>query len=256
MNTDTLTIGRLHGFGVLDGWLLSTSIVCSAAYLVTKSAQPFTGSVVLKALSIAPLAMLAVRAKLGAKGRPRGVESLREHDNLILGAALAFSCLGDIFLDLPGQRFIHGLVSFLIAHLLYILLFVRNWPHPLRPSGGQMALVAGVLAYSLLLSSWLSPDLGKLAGPVMIYVCAITIMAVSTIFAGFAMPWVWIGAILFLVSDSMIAAGKFKTPVPLSKYLIWATYYLGQCGIAVGFLQEKLGTIHSDERKALRVHGG
>ena len=199
MNTDALTFGRLRGFGAVDGWLLLVSIVCSAFYLATKSVQPFPGSVVLKALGIAPLAALAIRLLREGKSRPHGVEWFRDRDNLILGAALAFSCLGDIFLDLPGQRFIHGLVSFLVSHFIYILLFVRNWPRPLRPSGRQMALAGVVLIYSLLLSSWLAPDMGKLAGPVMVYICAITIMAVSTIFAGFAKPWVWIGAMLFLI---------------------------------------------------------
>ncbi len=241
MNTDALTFGRLRGFGAVEKWLLLLSIACSAAYLATKSLQPFAGSVALKALGIAPLVVLAYRLLREAKDSPHGVEWFRDRDNLILAAALAFSCMGDIFLDLPGQRFIHGLVSFLVSHFIYILLFVRNWPRPLRPSGGQMARAAAVLVYSLLLSSWLSPDLGKLAGPVMVYICAITIMAVSTIFAGFAKPWVWIGAMLFLISDSMIAAGKFKTPVPFSSYLVWVTYYLGQYGIALGFLQEKLG---------------
>jgi len=164
--------------------------------------------------------------------------------------------VGDVFLALPGAHFIRGLTAFLVAHLLYILLFERNWPHPLRPSGAQMALAAIVLVYSLLLSNWLSPDLGALAAPVMVYTCAITIMAVSTIFAGFAKPWVWIGAMLFMISDSMIAAGKFKTPVPFSQYLIWATYYLGQYGITVGFLQEKSGISHTDERESLQAHGG
>lgn len=241
MNTDALTFGRLRGFGLTDKWLLLLSIVCSVLYLATKSIQPFGGSVLLKALGIAPLAVLAVRCLRESKGRPHGIEWFRDRDNLILGTALAFSCMGDIFLDLPGQRFIHGLVSFLVSHFIYILLFVRNWPRPLRPDAGQMARAAVVLVYSLLLSSWLSPNLGKLAGPVMIYICAITIMAISTIFAGFAKPWVWIGAMLFLISDSMIAVGKFKTAVPFSGYLVWATYYLGQYGIAMGFLQEKLG---------------
>jgi uncharacterized membrane protein YhhN len=243
MNSDAPTLSRLRVFGALDKWLLLTSILCSVTYLVTKILQPLTGSVVLKAMSIAPLAVLALRR-------------FRDRDYLILGAALVFSCLGDIFLDLPGQHFIHGLSSFLVAHLLYILLFERNWPHPLRPGGAQMTLAAIVLVYSLLLSNWLSPDLGMLAAPVMIYTCAITIMAVSAIFAGFAKPWVWIGAFLFMISDSMIAAGKFKMPVPFSKYLIWATYYLGQCGIVIGFLQEKLGTSHKDERESLQAHGG
>lgn len=241
MNPGVLTFGRLRGFGAPDKWLLLISIASSTIYLATKPLHPFPGSIVLKALSIAPLALLAVRLLREVKSRPRGVEWLRDRDNLILGAALGFSCLGDIFLDLPGQHFVQGLVSFLVAHFIYILLFVRNWPRPLRPGGGQLALTAAVLVYSLLLASWLSPSLGKLAGPVMVYICAITVMAASTIFAGFAKPYIWIGALLFMLSDSMIAAGRFKTPVPLSNYLIWATYYLGQYGIAIGFLREKLG---------------
>jgi len=241
MNTDALTFGRLRNFGAPEKWLLFLSIVSSAIYLATQSVQPFPGSVVLKALGVAPLVVIAIRALRDAAGRPRGIEWMRDRDNLILGAALGFSCLGDILLALPGRRFIHGLLSFLAAHFIYILLFVRNWPRPLRPSGGQMTMAAGVLIYSLVLSNWLSPDLGTLAGPVMVYICAITVMALSAVLAGFAKPWVWIGAVLFLLSDSMIAAGKFKTPVPLSNYLVWVTYYLAQYGIAIGFLQEKLG---------------
>lgn len=241
MNTDALTFGRLRGFRAADGWLLLLSIGCSVVYLATKSMQPFPGSVALKALSIAPLAVLVVRRLREAKGRPQGIQWLRDRDNLILGTALTLSCLGDIFLDLPGQRFIHGLASFLAAHFIYILLFVRNWPRPMCPSGGQMALTGFLLIYGLVMANWLSPDLGGLAGPVTVYICVITVMAAAAILAGFAKPWVWIGAILFLISDSMIAAGKFKTPIPLANYLIWATYYLGQYGITIGFLQEKLG---------------
>jgi len=241
MNTNALTFGRLRGFGGLDKALLLISIVSGTVYLATQSAQPFPGSIWLKALSIAPLAVLAVKLLREAKSRPRRIEWLRDRDNLILGAALAFSCLGDVLLDLPGQHFVQGLLAFLVAHFIYILLFVRNWPRPLRPSGKQLALAAAVLIYSLLLANWLAPDLGSLAGPVTVYICAITVMAVSTIFAGFSKPYVWIGAILFVLSDSMIAVGRFKTPVPMASYLIWATYYLGQYGIAVGFLREKLG---------------
>ena len=79
------------------------------------------------------------------------------------------------------------------------------------------------------------------AVPVLIYSGAITVMTVSTILAGFSRPFVWIGAMLFMISDSLIAAGRFRTPVPLAVYLIWPTYYLGQYGIAIGFLREKCG---------------
>ncbi|MGH9768512.1 MAG: lysoplasmalogenase [Blastocatellia bacterium] len=242
MSLDSLTFGHLRRFGVIDRTLLLLSIICSFFYLVTQSFQPYPGSVLLKVLSVAPLAVIAFRAIEEPSAKPRGVEWLRDRDNVILAMALAFSSLGDALLDLDPERlFLRGLLAFLVAHLIYILLFVRNWDRPLRPKGWQLALLAAVLIYSLLLSQWLAPSLGAVAGPVTLYVCVITVMAVSAILAGFSKPWVYSGVILFLISDSILAVNKFKSPVPLRGYLVWATYYLAQYGIAIGFLREKLG---------------
>jgi uncharacterized membrane protein YhhN len=242
MSLESLTFGRLRNFGAVDRMLLLLSIVCSATYFVTKAWQPFPGSVVLKALSVAPLAVITFRALGEPADHPHGVEWLRDSDNLILGMALAFSCVGDVLLDLdPDRLFVRGLQVFLFAHFIYILLFVRNWPRPLRPNGWQLALVAAVLIYSLLLAQWLGPSLGGVAWHVMLYVCAITVMVVTAILAGFSKPWIGVGAILFLISDSIIAVDRFKSPVAMRDYLVWGTYYLAQYGIAIGFLREKLG---------------
>ncbi|MCI0389283.1 MAG: lysoplasmalogenase [Acidobacteria bacterium] len=242
MSFDSLTFGHLRRFGAIDRALLLLSIICSFFYLVTQGFQPYPGSVLLKILSIAPLAVIAFRALREPSANPHGLEWLQDRDNVILGMALAFSSLGDALLDLDPERlFIRGLLAFLVAHFIYILLFVRNWVRPLRPKGWQMALQAVVLIYSMLLSHWLAPSLGDVAGPVMLYVCVITVMVVSAILAVFSKPWVYSGAILFLISDSIIAVNKFKSPVPMSGYLVWATYYLAQYGIAIGFLREKLG---------------
>jgi hypothetical protein len=212
---NALTFGRLRGFGAADKMLLFVSIVCSLIYFITLSRRPFTGSVVLKAASIAPLAVLTFRLLRETEDRSSGIARvrnvLRDRDNLILGTALSFSCLGDIYLDLdPGRFFVNGLFAFLVAHFIYILLFVRNWQRPLKPTGNQMLLGGLVLIYSLLFSNWLAPSLGDMAKPVMFYVCAITAMVVTAIFAEFSKPWVRLGAILFLISDSIIAADKFK----------------------------------------------
>lgn len=237
-----LGFGRLRRFGAIDRTLLLSSIVCSFFYLITQSFQPYPGSVLLKVLSVAPLAALAFRALREPSSKPHGVEWLSDWDNVILGMALAFSSLGDALLALDPERlFIKGLLAFLVAHLIYILLFVRNWARPLRPKRWQLALVAAVLIYSLLLSQWLAPSLGDFVGPVMFYVCVITVMAVSAILARVSTSWVYSGVILFLISDSILAVDKFKGPAPLSGYFVWATYYLAQYGIAIGFLREKLG---------------
>jgi uncharacterized membrane protein YhhN len=234
--------GRLRRFGAADRALLLLSIICGFLYLITQNFQPYPGGVLLKVLSVAPLAVIAFRARLESSTKPRGVGRLRDRDNVILGTALAFSSLGDALLDLDPERlFIKGLLAFLVAHVIYILLFVRNWARPLRPKGWQLALVVAVLIYSLLFSQWLAPSLGAVAGPVTFYVCVITVMAVSAILAGFSKPWVYSGVILFLISDSILAVNKFKSPMPTGGYLIWGTYYLAQYGIAIGFLREKSG---------------
>lgn len=219
---------NIGAFKPVDRALLLLSAICGFSYLATQSFQPFPGSVLLKVMSVATLAAIAFRSPAPSK--------------LILGTALAFSSLGDALLDLdPGSYFIGGLLSFLAAHLIYIALFVRNRVRPLKPKGWQLAIVAGVLICNILLSQWMAPSLGALTGPVMFYVCVITVMVVSAILAGFSKPWVCTGAILFLISDSILAVNKFKSPVPMAGYLIWATYYLAQFGIAIGFLREKLG---------------
>jgi uncharacterized membrane protein YhhN len=242
MSIDFLPLGCLRPFGAADRALLLLSVICSFFYLATQSIQPYPGGVVLKVLSVAPLAVIAFRTRRGPSAKQRGVECSQDRDNVILAVALAFSSLGDALLDLdPERHFIKGLLAFLAAHLIYILLFFRNRARPLRPKVWQLALVATVLIYSLLLSLWLAPSLGAMAAPVMLYVCVITMMAVSAILARFSKPWVYTGVILFLISDSILAVDKFKSPAPLGGYLVWATYYLAQCGIAIGFLREKLG---------------
>ena len=158
----------------------------------------------------------------------------------MLGAALALSTLGDVLLDLdPVRLFVFGLGSFLVAHLVYISVFIRNRRRTV-PFGAPRLLLAGlVLLYSIAVSVWLLPSLGGLIVPVTIYMCTITAMVISAILARFENPWVAVGAILFLISDSLLAVNKFKTPVPYRDFLVWSTYYAGQYGIAVGFLAAK-----------------
>lgn len=228
-----LTFGRLRGFGRVDACLLLLSIVSSAAYLAMRGGRPTASIVVLKALSIAPLAVLTFRVlgKAGARGH-----------GVILAAALTLSCVGDVLLAVdPRRYFAHALQVFLLAHLAYNLLFVRSWRRPLRPGGRRLIASGLVLAYSLLLTSWLAPGFGRLAVPAIVYAGAITAMTISTILAGFSRPFVVLGAILFMISDSLIAVARFNPGGPLAAYLIWPTYYLGQYGIAIGFLREAAG---------------
>jgi uncharacterized membrane protein YhhN len=235
-----LTFGRLRHFGVLDQWLLLLSIGSSAAYLATRGMQPFPGSVVLKALGMAPLAALTFRVLEKAERTTSGAARPGVRDSHILAAALTLSCIGDVLLHLGSRRYFGlALGAFLLAHVAYILLFVQSWPRPLRPSRLELTLASAVLVYSVVVTGWLSIHLSGYAVPMVVYGVAITAMTVSAILARFSTPFVWIGAMLFVISDSLIAAGRFTTALPLTVYLVWPVYYLGQYGIAIGFLQDK-----------------
>ena len=104
----------------------------------------------------------------------------------------------------------------------------------LRSHFGAAVLV--VLVYSATLSAWIVPSVGALAVPVVLDPRPDRHGISTAILARFRQRWVAVGAILFLVSDSLLAVHKFKEPVPLRDYLVWSTYYLGQCGIALGYL--------------------
>jgi uncharacterized membrane protein YhhN len=203
--------------------------------MATRALQPFPGSAVLKGLGVAGLAGLAYRVLGKSERRPAG--GIR--DSQILAGALGLSCAGDVLLHLGFRRyFVYGLVAFLLAHLAYIWLFTRRWPRPLRSSAGEKLLAALVLVHGVFMFVWLRDGLDRLLVPVLVYGAALLAMTVSAILARFSRPLVPIGALLFLISDSLLAAG-FKVVVPSAALLIWPTYYLGQYAITLGFLQEK-----------------
>ena len=88
------------------------------------------------------------------------------------------------------------------------------------------------------LTIWMWPSLGKLAVAVAVYFGALTLMVESAILAQFKVRWIVVGALLFWLSDALLGVNRFKLAVPLRDYLVWATYYLGQGGLVLGYLQQ------------------
>ena len=218
----------------IDRILWITSLVGGMLFLLyplLPTTPPYPARVIIKALGVGMLAVITLRQ---ARRLPPATGTLG------LGLALALSCLGDIFLALRVDNgFIYGLIAFLIAHLVYLFLFVRKWRRPLRPPTSRLMVSVAVLAFSLIFSQWLAPGLGKIALPVMTYICAITLMVVAALWANLSTHWVAIGALLFMTSDSLLAADRFWQNIPGSGFLIWATYYLGQYGITIGYLSDE-----------------
>jgi alkylglycerol monooxygenase len=146
----------------------------------------------------------------------------------LLLAALVLCLAGDVFLMFPGY-FIPGLVSFLAAHVCYLLLFRQG----LRwfPSGRALAatLAAAVVMYAILF-----PHLGPvLKVAVAAYAVVIALMAAqaigrATVLCDAASVAVAIGSVLFMLSDALLAINRFAQPLPMAQFWILATYYAAQ----------------------------
>ena len=146
-------------------------------------------------------------------------------------AGLVFSLAGDVFLMLPADRFVAGLVAFLIAHLFYIAAFMPEtgtliW-RPLIP----------LVTYGIVIYIILSPCLGKLKLPVLLYIAVILTMAwlawerwIHTRESGALLAG--IGAFLFVISDTILAVNRFRGAFRPARMLNLTTYFAAQCLIA------------------------
>lgn len=150
----------------------------------------------------------------------------------LVAAGLIFSLAGDIFLMLPRDAFLPGMVSFLVAHLLYIAAFTRPNGWALAPLALALLALFGI-GYSALL--W--PKLGALRWPVLAYIATILVMAwqaiglwqtAETTAAGRAT----LGALSFVASDASLAWDRFRRPLRLAPLMVLGTYYLAQALIA------------------------
>ena len=149
------------------------------------------------------------------------------YKNLII-VGLLFSLAGDIFLMLPSDRFIQGLVSFLIAHIFYIIAFTLNISFAFSPWFFFTLMIYGIFIYRLL-----HPNLGKKKIPVALYILIVLVMGISAFsrwqaFGSVQTLFAFIGAILFIISDSSLAVNRFKSNFKTAQLLTLTTYFTAQ----------------------------
>jgi len=163
----------------------------------------------------------------------RGAKTGRSFYAYAVAGGLLFSMAGDIFLMLPSDCFIQGLVSFLIGHLFYISAFTYGRRFKVSPW-----VLAAFACYGVVIFLVLLPNLGDVTVPVAVYIVAILIMGwqawerravLGTSGAMLALT----GAILFIMSDSILALNRFGTPFHIGRLLNLATYFTAQWCMAV-----------------------
>ncbi len=160
-------------------------------------------------------------------------------------SAFIFSWFGDIILQLQQFNdlfFMTGLCCFLIAQVLYLIVFFST-PGRNVLFFRRIYLVLPVLAYGIILLYFIYDGLEDMRIPVIIY--AVVILTMLT--AALNRQWkvnkqsyllVLTGAVLFVLSDSLIAIDKFAYPFLLARIAIMTTYIMAQYLIAVGCLKQ------------------
>jgi len=150
--------------------------------------------------------------------------------------ALALCLAGDVFLLGATERaFLGGLTSFLLGHLGYVVVFVSlGLAEPAWGLIGLMALVAVLIATRHVIPAAHREGGALLAGAVAAYMLVIGAMVVTAWMTG---DWlIGLGALTFMVSDSILAVAKFVRRPRQAELAVMATYHVGQALIIAGVL--------------------
>ena len=101
----------------------------------------------------------------------------------LLVAGLVFCALGDFWLSRDGERaFLIGLISFVVGHICYILLFFNTSAAPFFLLEMPWVIAVGVLMMiGGFMGRVLWPATGALRGPVMAYIAIIITMGIAAI---------------------------------------------------------------------------
>jgi alkenylglycerophosphocholine/alkenylglycerophosphoethanolamine hydrolase len=183
-----------------------------------------------------PGVMLALLAWLWQVGGFQG-------QMLWFAAGLLFSMAGDIFLMLPREQFIAGLVAFLLAHLCYLGGFNPTLP-PLNLLSLVLALIVAITAAQIfrrVAGGLDTSGQSALKLPVLVYTIVISLMLLSALLTLLRPEWLPVpallvsaGAMLFFLSDTFLAWNKFVATLPNGKLRVIITYHMGQILIVLG----------------------
>jgi uncharacterized membrane protein YhhN len=206
--------------------LTAIYIVIGIVYIIFNSHLSFFPGLALKALIVPVLIIIYL---------------LNAHHklNIFILAALIFSWAGDIILDFS---FIPGLLCFLLAHVMYATAFFKTSGESLL-SRKPILLILPLVLYGAGLIFLLYDHLDGMRLPVIIYALVIMTMLAGAInryskVNRVSYLLVFAGALLFVISDSLIAVNKFGFPFRFSGTAIMITYIAAQYLIVTGVLRQ------------------
>jgi uncharacterized membrane protein YhhN len=176
----------------------------------------------------------------------------------LLGALIC-SWLGDVLLmwDNGALSFLLGMAAFFAAQLAYVVVFLSSATHAASQSQPTqkhwwsfplLLIAVGIYLY-------LYPHLDEMRWPVLVYILAISSMILSALHRlshkKSVGGWlVFVGALCFMLSDSLLAINKFVSPIPQAGFLVMLSYLLAQWLLLKGMLGDHLfGTPKTDSKR-------
>jgi len=153
--------------------------------------------------------------------------------SLWISIGLLFSLAGDVLLLRSDHFFTLGLFAFLLTHIAYLFAFTRGTRFPARLGIWVLYLLFAACC-NVLLFSWLPAGLRL---PVAVYSLFLLSMAAqamgrSLLLRTTAARFAAIGALLFVLSDGLLAVDRFYRPLRYAPLLILVPYYAAQWLIA------------------------
>ncbi|HVZ24625.1 MAG TPA: lysoplasmalogenase [Sediminibacterium sp.] len=158
--------------------------------------------------------------------------------------ALISSFLGDWLLTRTGDiYFLGGMLAFLLTHFCNIIFLIqlqgRNFVF------GKAGIRAAVLLwlFDLLIYLLLKSSLGIFEWPVILYICVISVFALlaatatqSPDIGKAARNWLLPGAVLFVLSDTLLALNQFGLHLLYLDMPVMALYGLAQMCLTLGYI--------------------
>jgi len=146
-------------------------------------------------------------------------------------SALLFAFWGDVLLLFPDQFFVFGLASFLLAHVLLITVSSR-----FLQQVSKLRILVHSLPFVVILAVLLYliyPNLEELLIPVIIYGIVISVFGVVAFLVytndkSIANSWLFLGSLIFILSDSILAINKFSQSSEFFGIAIMITYIIAQ----------------------------
>jgi uncharacterized membrane protein YhhN len=187
-----------------------------------------------------PGVMLVLLAAIGFSNGFRG-------PLLWFGVGVIFSLAGDVFLMLRRERFLAGLIAFLLAHVFY-LVGLTSSPLQISLAGGIVAVLVGLTGiqlYRSIQAGLVRSHKENLKLPLLVYAIFISLMLLAALLTLVTANEVWLpnaallvsaGALLFYLSDAFLAWNRFVTPLKHARLRVIVLYHLGQALLILGAL--------------------